>query len=84
MMRCRVVCGLSLTMLTLRPHMALTNVLLPTLGLPTRVTNPLRIRGVTLAGVQGAGAVVVVSSELVDVLVAPTSVAGGFEPASDW
>ena len=38
----RVVCGLSLTIDTLRPHIALTSVDLPTLGRPTSVTNPLR------------------------------------------
>ena len=42
--RVRVVCGLSETMLTFCPHIALTSVLLPTFGRPTRVMNPLRMR----------------------------------------
>ena len=41
-MRRRVVCGWSLTMLTLRPTRALTSVDLPTLGRPKTATNPLR------------------------------------------
>ena len=41
--RVRVVCGLSDTMLTFWPHIALTNVDLPTFGRPTSVTNPLRM-----------------------------------------
>src|SRR5262249_34848734 len=36
----RVVCGLSDTLLTLSPRMALSSVDLPTLGRPTSVTNP--------------------------------------------
>ena len=40
MMRWRVVCGLSDTMLILRPQIALTSDDLPTLGRPTNVTKP--------------------------------------------
>ena len=43
-MRWRVVCGLSETIDTLAPQMALTNDDLPTLGRPTSVTNPERTR----------------------------------------
>ena len=46
----RVVCGLSETMLTLCPQMALSSVDLPTLGRPTSVTKPERIAA------HGAGA----------------------------
>src|SRR3546814_1410818 len=40
-MRCRVVCGLCETMLTLRPTSAFINELLPTLGRPTMEMRPL-------------------------------------------
>jgi hypothetical protein len=39
----RVVCGLSLTIATLWPTMALTSVDLPTFGRPARATNPDRM-----------------------------------------
>ena len=42
MIRCRVVCGLSDTMLILRPQIALTSDDLPTFGRPTKVTKPER------------------------------------------
>ena len=42
--RWRVVCGLSDTMLTFSPQIALTSEDLPTLGRPTRVTKPERTR----------------------------------------
>jgi acyl dehydratase len=44
MIRCRVVWGLSDTMLILRPQIALTSDDLPTFGRPTNVTNPERNR----------------------------------------
>jgi hypothetical protein len=40
--RVRVVCGLFDTIDTFVPQIALSNVDLPTLGLPTKVTKPLR------------------------------------------
>src|SRR5215210_2033234 len=40
MIRVRVVCGLSEVMATLVPTMRFTSVDLPTLGRPTKVTNP--------------------------------------------
>ena len=39
-MRLRVVCGLGVTMETLRPTRVLTSVDLPALGRPTMATNP--------------------------------------------
>ena len=41
-MRVRVVCGLFETIEIFCPQMAFNNVDLPTLGRPTKVTNPLR------------------------------------------
>src|SRR5689334_1775504 len=40
-MRCRVVCGRGVTMLTFCPTRALSNVDLPTFGRPTRAAKPL-------------------------------------------
>jgi hypothetical protein len=40
--RVRVVCGLFDTIEILTPQIAFTSVDFPTLGLPTKVTNPLR------------------------------------------
>src|SRR5690242_17480241 len=42
-MRCRVVCGLAVTMLTFWPTSAFTSDDLPTLGRPTTATIPLRM-----------------------------------------
>src|SRR5688572_5040210 len=40
--RCRVVCGLSVTMLSFSPTSVFSSVDLPTFGLPTMATNPQR------------------------------------------
>ena len=49
MIRCRVVCGLSETMLTLRPQIVLTSDDLPTFGRPTKATKPERMSDIGVA-----------------------------------